>query len=126
MPVQEQIAELLGLPHAGAGAPSLARIEDTLTEGYAQALALEAERLRLERSLEEAARGARDGDAAEVAQRIAAVSERLTSANGELIGLRAQLATLHDRARSLRGTHGSRRGSPQGSPPSALAEEDRR
>lgn len=41
----EQIEELLG-----AEEPTLARMEDTLTEGYAQALALEAERWRLERN----------------------------------------------------------------------------
>jgi hypothetical protein len=39
--MQEQIEELLS-----AEAPTLARVEDTLTEGYAQALALEAERWR--------------------------------------------------------------------------------
>jgi hypothetical protein len=104
MPVHEQIVELLDLPQTGAGAPSLDRVEDTLTEGYAQALALEAERLRLERRLGDIAREARNGDASEVASRIAALSERLTTAHGELALLRALLATLHDRARVLRGT----------------------
>ncbi len=119
MPVlHEQIVELLDLPQTGAGAPALDRVEDTLTEGYAQALALEAERLRLERTLGDVAREAQNGDASEVANRIAALSQRLTSANGELARLRALLATLHDRARQLRGT--------QGSPPSALAEKSRR
>ena len=47
----EQIEELLG-----AEEPTLARMEDTLTEGYAQALALEAERWRLERRIGEVAR----------------------------------------------------------------------
>lgn len=111
MPVEDEIAELLGLPQTGAGAPSLARVENTLTEGYAQALALEAERWRLERTLEDAARVAGDGDAAEVAKRIATLSESLTSADGELTRLRTQLATLHDRARLLRGTHGPPQGS---------------
>jgi hypothetical protein len=104
MPVHEEIAELLDLPQTGAGAPTRARVEDTLTDGYARALALEAERSRLERSLGDVAREARNGDASEVASRIAALSERLTSANGELTRLRALLERLHDRARSLRAT----------------------
>ena len=49
--MQAQIEELLS-----ADAPTLARMEDTLTEGYAKALALEAERWRLERRIGEVAR----------------------------------------------------------------------
>ena len=49
MPLEDRIAELLGLPAAGSTAPSLDRLETTLTDGYAEALALEAERLRIER-----------------------------------------------------------------------------
>jgi hypothetical protein len=44
--VQAQIEELLG-----ADAPTLARLEETLTDGYAEALELETERLRIERRL---------------------------------------------------------------------------
>jgi hypothetical protein len=101
MPVLEQISELLSLPETGARAPTLARVEDTLTEGYAEALALEAERLRLERRLGALARGVTPGDA-EVAAHLATISERITDADGELTRLRALLAKLHDRARSLR------------------------
>jgi hypothetical protein len=102
MPVLEQITELLDLPETGAGAPTLARVEDTLTEGYAEALALEAERLRLERRLGALAREATGGDASTVAVHFATISERITDADGELTRLRALLAKLHDRARSLR------------------------
>ena len=52
----EQLDELLNAPTTGASAPSLACMEDALTEGYAKALALEAERWRLERRLGEVAR----------------------------------------------------------------------
>jgi hypothetical protein len=52
--MQAQIEELLS-----ADAPTLARMEDTLTEGYAKALALEAERWRLERRIGEVAREGR-------------------------------------------------------------------
>jgi hypothetical protein len=102
MPVLEQISELLSLPETGAGAPTLARVEDTLTEGYAEALALEAERLRLERRLGALAREGSGGDASAVAERFFTISERITDADGELTRLRALLARLHDRARSLR------------------------
>ena len=118
MPVHDQIAELLSRPPTGDGAPTLAAVEETLTEGYAQALALEAERWRLERSLGDVAREAHNGDAVEVAKKLAGLSERLTTATGELARLRALLARLHDRARQLHG-------SPQDSPPSALAEQAR-
>jgi hypothetical protein len=102
MPVLEQITELLSLPETGAGAPTLARVEDTLTEGYAEALALEAERLRLERRLGSLAREASGGDASTVAERFVTISERITDADGELTRLRALLSRLNERARSLR------------------------
>ena len=44
--VQAQIEELLV-----ADAPTLAHVEQTLTDGYAEALELETERLRIERRL---------------------------------------------------------------------------
>jgi len=102
MPVHEQIVELLRMPEAGAGAPSLARVEDTLTEGYARALALEAERLRIERRLGEVARDADRGDPTDVVESLAALSERLTIADSELVRLRSLLASLRDRAIALR------------------------
>ena len=58
MPLRDEIAELLRMPENGAGAPSLDAIESTLTDGYAAALALEAERARIERRLGEVARDA--------------------------------------------------------------------
>jgi ABC-type transporter Mla subunit MlaD len=100
----EQIDELLNAPRSGASAPTLARMEDTLTEGYATALALEAERWRLERRLGEVARtvAGADPDVAHVAEELSSLSKRLTSADGELKRLRARLGSLHDRARSMR------------------------
>jgi hypothetical protein len=98
----QQIEQLLIAPTSGATAPTLARLEDTLTEGYAQALALEAERLRLERRLGEVARTAAVPDSPGVAEEISTLGKRLTSADGELNHLRALLGTLQDRARSMR------------------------
>jgi hypothetical protein len=88
----EQIEELLG-----AEEPTLARMEDTLTEGYAQALALEAERWRLERRIGEVAReGPPDFE------ELRSLGTRLTDADGELATLRTLLGRLHERARLLR------------------------
>src|SRR2546425_10946894 len=53
--IETQIRTLLDAPAYGAGAPPPSRVEDTLTAGYAHALALEAERRRLERRMADAA-----------------------------------------------------------------------
>ena len=88
----EQIEELLG-----AEEPTLARMEDTLTEGYAQALALEAERWRLERRIGEVAReGPTDFE------ELRTLGTRLSDADGELVALRTLLGRLHERARLVR------------------------
>jgi hypothetical protein len=92
-PMVQQIEDLLN-----DDAPALAAVEDTLTEGYAKALALEAERHRIERRLGEVARDATPDRAAE----IRSLGSRLIDADGELEQLRSLLGTLHDRARELR------------------------
>jgi ABC-type phosphate transport system auxiliary subunit len=99
MPLREEIAELLRLPEDGAGAPSLAAIESTLTNGYAEALALEAERLRIERRLGEVARDAGDVSAHSLAAELAELSERLDNADGEIARLRSLLRNLQARRR---------------------------
>jgi hypothetical protein len=91
--MQRQIEELLN-----ADAPLLARVEDTLTEGYARALAIEAERWRLERRIGEVAREG-GGD---VGEELRTLGTELTRADGELVELRSLLGTLHERARRLR------------------------
>src|SRR4051794_23558047 len=92
-PMVQQIENLLADDE-----PTLDVLEDTLTQGYAEALALEAERLRLERRLGEVARNATADHAAE----LRSLGSRLNSADGELVRLRTMLGTLHDRARVLR------------------------
>src|SRR3954447_17513391 len=86
----QQIEDILSAP-----APTLARVEDALTEGYANALALEAERLRLERRVGEVARMI-NGDHGEELRKLGA---RLRRADGEIEQLRSLLGTLSDRAR---------------------------
>jgi hypothetical protein len=90
--MHEQIQELLG-----AEEPTLARMEDTLTEGYARALALEAERWRLERRIGEVAR-----DGQTDLEELRSLGTRLTDADGELATLRTLLGRLHERARVVR------------------------
>ena len=99
--MHEEIVELLSLPRSGRGAPSLSRIEDTLMDGYAEALALEAERLRLERRLGEVARDA-GGAGRELATELAAIAERISRADGRLSRLRTLLDSLRERAREIR------------------------
>jgi ABC-type phosphate transport system auxiliary subunit len=104
MPLRDKIAELLSLPENGAGAPSLDAIESTLTDGYAAALELEAERWRLERRLGEVVRDVGEVSAHSVAAELAELSERLETADGELARLRSLLRKLQARARIVRRT----------------------
>ena len=92
-PLQAEIAELLRMPENGAGAPSLDAIESTLTHGYAEALALDAERSRIERRLGEVARDAGEVSAHSVAAELVVLSKRLDTADTELAQLRM---LLHD------------------------------
>jgi hypothetical protein len=99
--ILEEIATLLAEPERGPKRPSLARLEDTLTAGYAHALELEAEQWRLERRIGEVTSrigNGEDGDADELAE----LAQRASRADGELRRLRAQLATLRIRASALR------------------------
>ena len=93
LPMVQQIEELLS-----DAAPSLASVEHTLTEGYARALALEAERLRIEKRVVEVVKD----QGADQASELRALGSRLTSADGEIERLRALLGRLADRARTLR------------------------
>jgi hypothetical protein len=96
MPLREEIVDLLRMPENGADAPSLDAIESTLTNGYAEALSLEAERSRIERRLGEVARDA--GDEAQVRE-FARLSRCLEAADGELERLRSLLRNLQARRR---------------------------
>src|SRR5438445_8895787 len=100
--MREEIERLLTAPVSGAEAPTLARMEDTLTEGYAQALALEAERWRLERRIGEVARTVEGLDVSSFADELAELARGLTHADHELTQLRTLLGSLHERTRNMR------------------------
>ena len=99
MPLRDEIAELLRMPEGGVGAPSLDTIESTLTDGYAEALSLEAERTRIERRLGEVAR---DVGGEENLREFARLAESLEAADGELESLRSLLRNLQARRRLAR------------------------
>jgi ABC-type transporter Mla subunit MlaD len=79
---------------------SLEHIERTLTDGYAQALRLETQSIRIERRIGEVA--AADGDAQRKADELAVLSRQLAATGDDLERLRATLEPLRIRARALR------------------------
>ena len=79
--------------------PLLAEMENTLTDGYARALALEAESTRIQKRIAELAADIETGDQALEIRKLAG---RLTEARGDLDDLRASLHVLRRRADSLR------------------------
>ena len=84
-----EIRSLLDLP-TGAELPPRADVENTLTSGYAYALDLERDRLRIERSLRSLVRSTERPDQHE----ITTLSRSLAEADQELAGVRALLSTL--------------------------------
>jgi hypothetical protein len=99
--IVEEITTLLAEPEHGARRPSLARLEDTLTSGYARALELEAEQLRLERRMGDVTSRLGSGDGVQ-ADELASLAQRASDAEGELRRLRALLASLRTRASAVR------------------------
>lgn len=100
--IQDDIRSLLDAPPSGDEAPSLAHIEHTLTSGYARALALEAERLRIERKLADVASRLGDEATDEDASELAQLGQRLSVADDDLSRLRGLLASLRTRADQAR------------------------
>ncbi|MFL5981151.1 MAG: hypothetical protein ACJ74R_05530 [Gaiellaceae bacterium] len=100
--IHDDIRDLLEAPPTGADAPTLDHVEHTLTTGYARALALEAERLRIERKLANAAARLGDDATDEDASELAALGQRLSVADDDLTRLRALLVSLRSRASEIR------------------------
>ena len=101
-PLIDDIRSLLDAPASGADAPCLDRIEHTLTAGYARALALEAEALRLERRLGEIATTIGRQGAPEIAHELTDVAHRLAASESASARLRAMLLPLRDRTAAAR------------------------
>lgn len=100
--IHDDIRTLLEAPASGDTAPTLDHIEHTLTEGYARALALEAERWRIERQIADVATRLGDEVSDEDASALAHLGQRLSSADGDLNKLRTLLVALRTRADEVR------------------------
>jgi hypothetical protein len=101
--IHDEIRDLLDAPPTGEDAPSIDTIEHTLTSGYATALALEAERLRLERKIAAvAAQFGEDPDGTH--SELTELGQRLSTAAGDLVQLRGLLSSLRMRANEVRAT----------------------
>ena len=98
----EEIAALVAEPAPVERGGLIARIEHTLTAGYARALALEAERLRLERRISSVAAELSSDDVTDRRDELADLSRRASEADGDLGRLRGLLSRLRERARELR------------------------
>jgi ABC-type phosphate transport system auxiliary subunit len=96
----EQIDELLAEPAEEPA--SLARLERTLTDGYAYALALESERWRLEQRMSELAGELDEGNQELKAKELALLSDRLATNASMLSGLRGTLTRLRARTSATR------------------------
>jgi hypothetical protein len=99
--IHEEIRTLLDAPPVGEDAPSIDAVEHTLTAGYARALALEAERWRLERRIAEVASQLAEAGGQQHSE-IANLGRRLSTADGDLARLRELLASLRARADEIR------------------------
>lgn len=99
-----EMTELLERINALLSAPTrdFATIERTLTDGYAHALSLEAEKWRLEKRIGEVARGLQRGDTAKKARELATLAQRVEGSLGDLTELRSQLADLRRHLDSVR------------------------
>jgi hypothetical protein len=102
--IHDEIRSLLDSPPDGEDAPTIDAIEHTLTAGYARALALEAERWRLERRIAQVAADlggkSQDDEHSELTQ----LGQRLSVADGDLNNLRGLLSSLRSRADEVRAT----------------------
>ena len=98
----DDIRALLTAPSAPVSEPFLERVDVTLTDGYAHALQLEAERWRIERRIAEVVAGLPADMDREHEPELVALSERLTSTNESIGSLRALLASLRERRSALR------------------------
>jgi tRNA C32,U32 (ribose-2'-O)-methylase TrmJ len=95
--VIEHIRTLLAAPQKALAAPARERVELTLTEGYAAALELDGERMRLERRIEQlTAKLAQGGK--NRPEELRRLMGRLEAAEDDLAELRRLLEKLRRRA----------------------------
>ena len=86
----------------GTAARDLDRIERTLTDGYAHALSLEAEKWRIERRIQEVAHDLDGSDTTTKTDELTSLAKRLDGNAGDLTKLRSLLADLRRHADTVR------------------------
>lgn len=77
-------------------------IERTLTDGYAHALSLEAEKWRLEKRISEVTQTLQRGDTIKKARELSELASRLDGNAGDLLRLRGLLSELRRHADGVR------------------------
>jgi hypothetical protein len=77
-------------------------IERTLTDGYASALALEGERLRIEREIDGVTSALNNGNSERRAEELTLLTRRRSKVDGDLTHLRGRLDLLRRRIREIR------------------------
>jgi len=82
----------------------LVALERTLTDGYAHALSLEAERWRIEKRIGEVAAMLNGTDEEPKTRELAALAKRLEASHLDLVALRSLLASLRARTEAVRAT----------------------
>ena len=100
--LEAEISTLLDTPVGEDREALLARVEDTLTTGYARVHALEAERWRLDRQIGRLAATLDDEDATGTATEMKALARRASAAEHDRSRLLALLSSLRARASTLR------------------------
>jgi hypothetical protein len=98
----DDIRDLLTAPNPSVSQSFLDQVDMTLTDGYAHALQLEAERWRIERRIAEVVAGLPAGTDKAHEPELVALSERLAAANESIASLRALLTSLRERRSALR------------------------
>lgn len=92
-----RIDSLLQSPSKGDSADVRAHMETTLTDGYARALALEAEHWRLQREIGAITADLADGRGDPRTSELASLARRLAVSEEELARLRDTLVSLRER-----------------------------
>ena len=100
--IENDIRTLLDSPATGEEAPTLPRIEDALTTGYARAMALEAEQSRLQRRIADVAVALADEDLGLPDPELKRLAQELRATNCDLTQLRKLLESLRGRADAAR------------------------
>ena len=92
-----RIDSLLAVPAESDDADVRAHMETTLTDGYARALALEAELWRLQRQIGAIAADLADGNGGPRTKELASLARRLAASEEEHASLRDSLVSLRER-----------------------------